>query len=262
MSILRYRPSEMRRRFYSRPSSGMFDRLLRHLEVLVPPGALVLDAGCGRGHIFRYRPGPWGEGVQVVGVDRRDHMGGNPNLDLPIRADLACLPFPDATFDAVLCAHVAEHLHRPEASFHEMARVLRPGGRLLLLTPNRRHYVPMLARLLPHGLHVAVNRRRGVDEHDIIPTLYRANTASRLRELMERAGLAVDSLELFEPVPEYLAFHPLAYAAGVVYQRVVSRMEALAPLRVGILAVGRHSGSDGAAPHSADGASTTAADAG
>ncbi len=239
MSILRYRPGVMRRRFYRRPFPGMFDRFLRYIEALVPPGALVLDAGCGRGHIFRYRRSIWGQSIQVVGVDRRDHMGGNPNLDAPIRADLTSLPFAEASFDAIICAHVAEHLDHPEAAFREMGRVLRPGGPLLLLTPNRRHYVPLLARLLPHRLHVAVNRRRGVDDHDIIPTFYRANTASRVRELMEKGGLVVERLDLFEPEPEYLAFHTLAYAAGVAYQRVVNRVEALAPLRVSILAVGR-----------------------
>ena len=248
MSILRYRANELRQRFYRHPSPGMFGRFLRYVEALVPPGALVLDAGCGRGHIFRYRRGSWGNGIRVVGVDRRNHTGDNPNLNAPIRADLACLPFPDASFDAVICAHVAEHLDDPEGAFLEMARVLRPGGPLLLLTPNRRHYVPLLARLLPHRLHVAVNRRRGVDEHDIIPTLYRANTASRVRELMERGGLAVERLELFEPEPEYLAFHPLAYAAGVAYERLVNRLEALAPLRVSILAVGRRPSQNGALP--------------
>ena len=239
MSILRYRPAELRRRFYRRPLPGMFDRFLRYIEALVPPGALVLDAGCGRGNIFRYRQGSWSDGVRVVGVDRRDHMGGNPNLDSPIRADLGSLPFPDASFDAIICAHVAEHLDKPEAAFSDMARVLRPGGPLLLLTPNRRHYVPLLARLLPHRLHVAVNRRRGVDGHDILPTFYRANTPDRLRQLMEQGGLTVERLELLEPEPDYLAFHPLAYAAGVAYQRVVNRVPALALLRVTILAVGR-----------------------
>jgi SAM-dependent methyltransferase len=149
------------------------------------------------------------------------------------------LPLPDASFDTVLSTHVAEHLAHPEAAFGEMARVLRPGGRLLLLTPNRLHYVPLLARFLPQRLHVAVNRRRGLVEQDVSPTLYRANTAADLRRLASGAGLRLERLEAFETEPEYLAFHPLAYALGVLYERLVNRHRVLAPLRVNLLLVAR-----------------------
>jgi SAM-dependent methyltransferase len=119
----------------------------------------------------------------------------------------------------------------------EVARVLKPGGRFLLLTPNRFHYVPLVASLAPQRLHVWFNRRRGVAERDVFPTLYRANTAGRLRRLLEGAGLTVERLERLEPEPEYLAFHPLSYALGVGYEHLVNRVGFLAPLRVAIIAV-------------------------
>jgi hypothetical protein len=49
----------------------------------------------------------------------------------------------------------------------------------------------------------------------------------------------VERIERFETEPEYLAFHSLAYALGVGYERVVNRSGLLAPLRVAIIAVGR-----------------------
>jgi len=81
-----------------------------------------------------------------------------------------------------------------------------------------------------------------MDERDVFPTVYRANTAGRLRVLLEGAGLEVERLERFETEPEYLAFHPLAYALGVAYERLVNRFETLAGLRVNLLAVARKPG--------------------
>jgi SAM-dependent methyltransferase len=233
MRWLTFRPLELRRLFYPPTFLGMFDRFQEAIDGCVPAGSVLLDAGCGRGRTFLYRRRL--PSVRVVGLDMSPYARDNPNLDSQVQGNVEALPFPDASFDAVLGTHVAEHLAHPEAAFSEMARVLRPGGRLLLLTPNRRHYVPLLARSLPLGLHAAVSRRRGLGEHDVFPTLYRANTAADLRRLASGAGLCVERLEAFETEPEYLAFHPLAYAAGVLYERVVNRYRALAPLRVNLL---------------------------
>jgi len=237
MPGLSFRPRELRRRFYRPGFLGMFDRFQAAINVSVPPGSVVLDAGCGRGRTFLYRRRL--PSVRVVGLDLSPHARDNPNVDSQVTGTLEALPFPDASFDAVLCTHVAEHLPRPEAAFDEMARVLRPGGRLLLLTPSRRHYVPLLARLLPLSLHAALNRRRGLNESNAFPTLYRANTAADLRRLVRGAGLSLERLESFETEPEYLAFHPLTYAAGIVYERAVNCFRALKPFRVNLLVVAR-----------------------
>lgn len=217
----------------------MYQRFEDTLRESIPAGAVVLDAGCGSGRIFRYELEP---GCRVVGVDIGAELRDNPNVGERVRGDAQRLPFAGASFDAVLASHVMEHLTEPERALAEVARVLRPGGRLLLLTPNRFHYVPLVAGLLPQRLHVWFNRRRGVEERDVFPTLYRANTAGRLRRLLEGAGLTVERLERSETEPEYLAFHPLAYALGVGYERLVNRVRFLAPLRVAIIAIARKDG--------------------
>ena len=68
----------------------------------------------------------------------------NPYLDEFHPADLDdVLPFDDASFDLVYANFVVEHLQHPERTFAEWRRVLRPGGRLVLLTSNRAN--PLLA---------------------------------------------------------------------------------------------------------------------
>jgi len=232
-----WRKEALRERFYPPDFRGLYDRLQDAIDGYVEPGHAVIDAGCGSGRVFQHRLA--GRVRRVVGVDVTTELRDNANIDAAARGDLTRLPLRDETFDLAVLSHVAEHLEAPERAFEELARVLKPGGRLLALTPNRWHYVPLLARALPHRVHVAFNRRRGVDERDIFPTRYRANTAGRLRELAERAGLEVERLDRFETEPEYLAFHIVPYAIGVAYERVVNRVEALAGLRVGLLLVAR-----------------------
>ena len=227
----------LRERFYPPDFRGMYDRLQDAIDQYVQPTDVVLDAGCGSGRVFQHRLA--GRAQRVVGIDVTDEPRGNPNIDGAAKGDLRALPLRDEAFDLIVISHVAEHLTDPEPTFRELARVLRPGGRLLLLTPNRWHYVALAARLLPHRLHVAFNRWRGVDARDVFPTAYRANTAARLRELAEGAGLTVERLERFETEPEYLAFHIAPYALGVAYERLVNRLGWLTPLRVNLLLVGK-----------------------
>lgn len=230
----------LRRRFYPASFRGMYDTLQDAIDELARPEHVVLDAGCGSGRVFQHRLA--GRVRRVIGVDVTSEMRGNANIDGGAMADLRALPFRDETFDLIVMSTVAEHLTEPEPVFRESARVLRPGGRLIVLTPNRWHYVTVAARALPHRLHVAFNGWRGVDEHDVFRTAYRANTAARLSELATSAGLHVERLERFETEPEYLAFHFVPYALGVLYERAVNRIDALAGLRVNLLQVAKKPG--------------------
>ena len=239
MPLLRWRKQELRERFYPPQFRGMYDRFSDVIHRYVSRGDVMLDAGCGSGRVFQYHFDEHQRPRLIVGVDMTDEPRANRNIDAAARADLGALPFRDASFDVIISSHVAEHLTQPERVFRELARVLKPGGRLLILTPNRWHYVTLSAALLPHSFHLRYNQSRGVDAHDIFPTVYRANTARRLRSLYESAGLRVEQLYQFETEPEYLAFSTPTYALGVGYERIVNRVGALKGLRVNLLAVGR-----------------------
>lgn len=96
----------------------------------LPSDALVLDAGCGEG---RFRP--LFQHQRLIGVDM---AVGDPawNYDsLDAICDLHALPFPNGSMDAALCIVVLEHVKEPGRVLSELARVLKPGGRLLLVLP-------------------------------------------------------------------------------------------------------------------------------
>jgi 2-polyprenyl-3-methyl-5-hydroxy-6-metoxy-1,4-benzoquinol methylase len=72
-----------------------------------------------------------------------------------IQADLNVpLPCADASFDAIISTEVIEHLENPRAVFRELSRLLRPGGSLLLTTPNQES-IRSIASLIARGHFVA-----------------------------------------------------------------------------------------------------------
>ena len=108
------------------------------------PDSRVLDLGAGRGHMAR-RVARWFEERALPPAERMlavDVMTeGFQAAEVPYRAlDLnEPLPFPDASWDLVYSIEVFEHLRRPYDVLQECHRVLKPGGCLVVSTPNILH---------------------------------------------------------------------------------------------------------------------------
>lgn len=149
-------------------------------------------------------------------------------------------PLDDCSFELCVSRYVLEHVKDAEAHFREVARVLQPGGFYCFTTPNLRHYIPLASHMTPHWFHEKVaNRSRCLpeDAHDPYPTLYRANTRSRIRRLCNQAGLRPLSLETIECEPVYGSAHPLLFYPMMAYERFVNRFQWAAEFRINILGV-------------------------
>jgi SAM-dependent methyltransferase len=99
----------------------------------------ILDAGCGNGRYTRFLLRRADPDARITGFDlsqrmlkraRRRVRSARVNF---VAADLTRLPYADGAFDAVVCGWVLEHLPDPRPGLRELARVMRPGGRLLLM---------------------------------------------------------------------------------------------------------------------------------
>jgi ubiquinone/menaquinone biosynthesis C-methylase UbiE len=94
----------------------------------------VLEVGCGVGALLPHlqKAAPWS---LIVGLDRAEGMLALAPREFPLLVgDAAELPFADGSIDAVVMAFMLFHLPRPAAGLDEVWRVLRPGGRVGLLT--------------------------------------------------------------------------------------------------------------------------------
>ncbi len=116
----------------------------------------VLDVGAGES--------PWRDlmkGVEYVGadVDSAGEFGMLRNPDIHYYDGIR-LPFPDASFDHVLCVEVLEHVPEPAIFFVDLLRVMRPGGSLLMTVPwsARLHHLPHdYSRFTPYRLTALLN---------------------------------------------------------------------------------------------------------
>ncbi len=117
----------------------------RSLALLEPrPGAVLVDVGCGTGAEALALAARVAPGGRVLGVDASAAMiaaarARAAGAALPVEfrtGDARSLDLPDASADGCRAERVLQHLDHPAAAIAEMARVLRPGGRLVVAEPD------------------------------------------------------------------------------------------------------------------------------
>ncbi|NTV50372.1 MAG: methyltransferase domain-containing protein [Geobacteraceae bacterium] len=115
----------------------------------IPAGSKILDAGAGELQYKRFC-----SHLDYVSQDFAQYDGAGDNLGLQmgswdqskldIVCDITAIPEPDASFDAIMCIEVFEHLPNPILVLQEFSRLLRPGGHLILTAPfcSLTHFAP------------------------------------------------------------------------------------------------------------------------
>lgn len=160
------------------------------------PATAYLDAGCGDGRYLAALAAELPE--RVAGVDISERILETARAQAPRaelrQANLERLPFADGEFDLVLSSQVIEHVLDREGAAAELARVLRPGGTLVISTDNERAWVSR-ALNAPRTLLVRALRLSG--RHSRAQSPATPFTRESLRALLEGAGFEVERTETF-----------------------------------------------------------------
>jgi SAM-dependent methyltransferase len=170
----------------------------------VGPGMHVLDVACGPGHCSAAASA---RGAVPLGLDAAAGMlavarARYPEIEFQ-EGDAECLPFADASFDAVVAGFVINHLPGPEQALAEFARVVRPGGVVATTVWDRPERMRLLGVLAD-----ATERTEGVRTPAVPsggPDPFRFAGDAALTDLLAEAGLegvAVQSITCEEPVAD------------------------------------------------------------
>lgn len=169
----------------------------------------VLDVGCSWGYLSR----------EMLARGNSSVVGMELDPELGERAREVCeqvligdveeqeLAFEPESFDAVLCGDVIEHLRDPEAFLRRLRPLLRPGGRLVVSTPNVANWSNRLALLAGLWRYTEV----GIVAH----THFFLFTKRTLEETLASAGYEIERFDFTAPVPGgNRALEALAHAVG------------------------------------------------
>jgi SAM-dependent methyltransferase len=168
-------------------------------------GLTVLDAGSGEGYgaaILAERA------VAVTGVDLDPTVIQHAAESYPRAhfeaADLGALPFPAESFDAVVSFQVVEHMQSPRDYASECARVLKPGGLLIVSTPNRLTFSPEGLRNPFHTVEFAPEELRGLLEGRFVVEAIAGTFHGFRLALVERViRSSLPERLISQPVPEW-----------------------------------------------------------
>lgn len=180
------------------------DAYARLVSTAVHEGDVVLEIGIGHSTFFQE---VYARASEVIGLDpEKAELEKNPIVHRALVGRVEHIPLPPNAVDVIVMTWVVEHLTDPEAAFRECARVLRPGGSLLFITPNAIAPHVWIARLVPQRFHESIARRAyGRGEHETYPTVYRANRIGSIERLLRSAPLdPVVTTRLHDPT--YLGF--------------------------------------------------------
>ena len=180
----------------------------------VPNGARVLDVGAGSGALSqRLHDG----GFDVTAVDVDASAWRAPNVELIVLdVERGIAGSLDGSFDAVCCVELIEHVENPWQLLRELFAVTRPGGTLVLSTPNVQSFVSRIMFLRSGHLHQFEDADRGYGHASPI-------TDDELRLVAERAGWrAIEvrpggSLPVFDLSPRTVHSLLMNVIRGVTY---------------------------------------------
>jgi SAM-dependent methyltransferase len=183
--------------------------------------SIVADIGCGDEEFLtclmqRVR--------QIIGIDNREVQGTyHSYLKTDIEKELF---LPECSLDVAASKFLLEHISDPVTFFKSIYAALRPGGKLVIMTPNIRYYPYainyILSRFLPQKARMRlVHLITGRGEDEIFPIVYACNTPNRLRMMLEQAGFEVLYLDTFSDFRVSAFNRPLG-AVAIGYEKLVN----------------------------------------
>ncbi|MFW5719418.1 MAG: class I SAM-dependent methyltransferase [Candidatus Dojkabacteria bacterium] len=193
------------------------------IKDLVTGTTVILDIGCGR---TDFMADVFKEAKHVIGQDPDESaILENPCIDQKIIGDFESLDqLEDGSIDLIISAWTLEHLEHPEAMFAQTHRLLKVGGSLIALTPNKNSLITYVSRIIPNKFQAKlVKQFWGREEHNTYPAHYLANSITSIKKLTHLFSLTIHKISLLKD-PTYYMLHPsLAKPVHALHKHLIPR---------------------------------------
>ena len=177
----------------------------------------ILDVGCGSGWFLAALSKSGSRRLYGIDLSRAQYLKGSRDrlpAEVFLEGDAYSIPFRDETVDVVIMAEILEHLERPELALKDAARVLRPGGRLIVTVPSEEK--------IRYTLCIHCNRKTPINAHLHVFDI------QRVKALLEGAGLRFSSgVSLLNKALLTLRLHQILRVLPYPVWRVLDRATGL-----------------------------------
>lgn len=203
---------------------SFLDMRIRRARQLLPAGSRVLDVGCGSGSLllrqdgladFRYV----GIDLSLVGLIQANKIASARNWHCSFIQSLAdCLAFEESSFDGLFAISVIEHVPDPALFLNDCARVLKPGGLIVLHTPSPENLLTAegFVRVFFPNLYAQRQAAVGHDHRRFI-------APKAMKHLLEQHGFCGPTIVYYtDTLVEWLWDHAISPAVFAVVRRVLS----------------------------------------
>ena len=160
---------------------------------------------------------------RFVGVDPSANVFDNPYTREKHQAFIEDYTSP-TPFDLATLRMVAEHVTDPAAAIGALARLVKPGGRVIVFTVDLWSPITVVSRAVPFDLHYPVKKFLwGGEEKDTFPTAYRMNTRADLKKLFARGGFRESEFAWVDDCSAFGKF-PLLNALEMVTRNAMRKL--------------------------------------
>lgn len=178
----------MRHRFGYYATHKWYEAVLDHL---VTEGCKWIDVGGGKSilpHNAKLSKELASRCDSLVGVDPSENINENTFVHQRVRSTIEDF-HSESLFDLPTLRMVAEHIPSPKPAVESLARLIKPGGHVVIYTPNHWSPVSIAATLIPNRWHSFFTHLLwNTKEEDVFPTCYKMNTRNQLRVLFRDVG--------------------------------------------------------------------------
>ncbi len=193
------------------------------IKDLVTDTTVILDIGCGR---TDFMADVFKEAKHVIGQDTDKYaIQENRCIDQKIIGDFESLDqLQDDSVDLIISAWTLEHLKHPEAMFAQASRLLKVGGSLIALTPNKYSLITYISRIIPNTFHAKlVKQFWGRAEHNTYPTYYLANSIVSIKKLVNSFNFTIHDISPLKDPTYYILHSSLANPVHTLHKHLIPR---------------------------------------